>query len=198
VADLSEGAVGTRTTTAYFRTRGAADAVVTDLVARGIPREEIRMVGAGAGATATSKDCGFWDELKDFCLPSEERHAYAEGLRRGGSVISVRAEAMDYETVLDVLDRDDAVDLDKQEAIWRTEGWSGYSGPKAAAISSASASRPETAISSDPERARASRGESAALAEATLVSDEELGVGKRDVSHNRVRIRSYVIEIPRR
>jgi hypothetical protein len=198
MADLSEGAVGTRTTTAYFKTRDAANTAVNDLVSRGILREQIRMVGGGAEATAISTDRGFWGELKDFFLPSEDRHAYAEGLRRGGFVVSVRAEAMDYESVLDVLDRDDAVDLDKQEAIWRTEGWSGYSGPKAAAIFSAAASRPETNVAS----ARAADSPREALArsgsEEIAVSDEELCVGKRDMSHVRVRVRSYVIEIPRR
>jgi hypothetical protein len=125
MADMSEGAVGTRTTTAYFETREAADAAVHDLVARGIAREQISIAGAEGEARAASDDRSFWDELKDFFLPAEDRHAYAEGLRRGGAVVSVRAEAMDYESVLDVLDRDDAVDLDKQQASWRRKDGQG-------------------------------------------------------------------------
>ena len=42
---------------------------------------------------------------------------YAEA----ASWISVRTEQSDYERVLEILDRDGAVDLDKQEARWRGE-----------------------------------------------------------------------------
>ena len=49
-------------------------------------------------------------------MPAEDRYAYAEGLRRGGVVVSVRTEETDYERVLEILDREGAVDLDKQQA----------------------------------------------------------------------------------
>jgi hypothetical protein len=42
-----------------------------------------------------------------------------------------------YERVLEILDREGAVDLDKRQASWREEGWTGYPGEGAAAASTA-------------------------------------------------------------
>ena len=142
MSDIDRYDLHTRNATAYFETRAAADAAVNDLVAAGIARDQISVAGTGAfGTTATSGDRSFWEELKDLFLPAEDRYAYAEGLRRGGVVVSVRTEETDYERVLEILDRDGAVDLDKQEASWREEGWTGYPGEGAAAASTAAGMR---------------------------------------------------------
>ena len=190
----------TRNATAYFETRAAADTAVNDLVAAGIPREQINIAGTGARSTATSDDRTFWEELKDFFLPAEDRYAYAEGLRRGGVVVSVRSDDGNYTRVLDILDRDGAVDLDKQEASWREGGWTGYPGEEAAAASTAAGIASQTDLSAtsssetvaSPRRAAAAAG----TEEVIPVYEEQLRVGKREVSHGRVRIRSYVVETP--
>ena len=136
MSDIDRNDLHTRNATAYFETRAAADAAVNDLVAAGIAREQISVAGTGAsGATGTTDNRCFWEELKDLFLPAEDRYAYAEGLRRGGFVVSVRTEETEYERVLEILDREGAVDLDKQEASWRGEGWTGYPGEGAAAAS---------------------------------------------------------------
>jgi uncharacterized protein (TIGR02271 family) len=191
----------TRTATAYFETRDAADAAVNDLVAAGIVRDQISVAGTGAfGTTPTSTDRSFWEELKDLFLPAEDRYAYAEGLRRGGVLVSVRTEESDYERVLEILDRDGAVDLDKQEASWREEGWTGYPGEGAAASTAASvASQRDLGAVSPSKTAGAPRMATASAGteeEVVPVYEEQLRVGKRDVSHGRVRIRSYVVETP--
>ena len=200
MTDIDRNDVHTRNATAYFETRAAADAAVSDLVAAGFPREQISVAGTGAsGATGTTDNRSFWEELKDLFLPAEDRYAYAEGLRRGGFVVSVRTEETEYERVLEILDRDGAVDLDKKEASWRGEGWTGYSDEEAAASAPAgidsqtnlsAMSSSETAAA--PRRAAATAG----TEEVIPVYEEQLRVGKRDVSHGRVRIRSYVVETP--
>jgi hypothetical protein len=114
---------------------------VNDLVAAGIARDQISVAGTGAfGTPPTSGDRSFWEELKDLFLPAEDRYAYAEGLRRGGVVVSVRTEETGYERVLEILDREGAVDLDKQQASWRKEGWPGYPGEGAGATAASVAS----------------------------------------------------------
>ena len=212
----------TRNATAYFETRAAADAAVEDLVAAGIPRDQVSVAGTGGAASAASDDRSFWEELKDFFLPAEDRYAYAEGLRRGGVVVSVRSDETNYDRAMEILDRDGAVDLDKEEAGWREEGWTGYQGGDAAAdatmagvasqtdlsaiASSGTAAVPRKATAKPPETDRVAGTAAAAPRLATAkplgtdevvpVFEEQLRVSKRDVSHGRVRIRSYVVETP--
>jgi uncharacterized protein (TIGR02271 family) len=194
MSDISEAA-STQNTTAYFDTREAAETAVNDLVSAGIPRAQITVAGNGG-----PNDRGFWEELKDLFLPAEDRHAYAEGLRRGGIVVSVRSEAAVYTRVLEILDRDGAVDLDKQQANWRDEGWTGYQGGEAAADASmAAATSPaglSAASSSGPVGKPIMTAVTTGADEVIPVYEEELRIGKRDVSHGRVRIRSYVVETP--
>jgi hypothetical protein len=90
MSDIDRYDLHTRNATAYFETRAAADAAVNDLVAAGIVRDQISVAGTGAPGTTTSSDRSFWEELKDLFLPAEDRYAYAEGLRRGGVLVSVR------------------------------------------------------------------------------------------------------------
>ena len=200
MTDIDRNDVHTRNATAYFETRAAADAAVSDLVAAGFPREQISVAGTGAsGATGTTDNRSFWEELKDLFLPAEDRYAYAEGLRRGGFVVSVRTEETEYERVLEILDRDGAVDLDKKEASWRGEGWTGYSDEEAAASAPAGIDSQTnlSAMSSSETAAAPRRAAATAGAEEVIpVYEEQLRVGKRDVSHGRVRIRSYVVETP--
>jgi uncharacterized protein (TIGR02271 family) len=201
MSDIDRNDNHARNATAYFETRAAADAAVNDLVAAGFPREQISV--AGTGATGTTDNRSFWEELKDLFLPAEDRYAYAEGLRRGGFVVSVRTEETEYERVLEILDREGAVDLDKKEASWRGEGWTGYPGEEgeegvAASAPAGRASQTDLSAMSSSETAAAPRRAAAAAGaeEVIPVYEEQLRVGKRDVSHGRVRIRSYVVETP--
>ena len=187
----------TRSTTAYFETRDAAETAVSDLVAAGIPRDRISVTGAGSAEARATPDRSFWEELKDLFLPAEDRYAYAEGMRRGGVVVSVRSGDADYDRVLEILDRDGAVDLDQEEATWRTEGWKGYSGPATTAASTVASgpglSESSSSFAAAPPRQAASIP---GADEVIPVYEEQLRVGKRDVSHGRVRLRSYVVDTP--
>ncbi len=184
-----------RVLTAFFDTRAAAETAIRDLTAAGIPKEYISLVGGG-GASATSAttagDRGIWESLKEFFMPEEDRYAYAEGLRRGGYLVSVRSGEANYDRVMDILDRDGSIDMDEREASWRSEGWTGYragaAGAGAAAYGSASAASTATTT--------ASRGVTAGQDEVIPVYEEQIRIGKRDVSHGRVRLRTYVVETP--
>src|SRR5688500_1689903 len=171
-----------RTITAFFDNRQDANQAIERLVSAGIPRGDINMVeGAGvAGAQPPRRDepSGFWETLKDLFLPDEDRSTYAEGLRRGGYLVAVRASEALYEQALDILDDEGTIDVNERATFWREEGWTGYG---AGARTTGSASTGGTA--GDRE-------------EVIPVTEEQLKVGKRDVSHGRVRVRSYVVEKP--
>lgn len=77
------------------------------------------------GGTDTSTK-GFWDSLSQTLLfgPSNQAiHQYQEGVRRGGTVVSVRAEESRIDEIADVLNRCGAVDVDQRAAEWQLSGW---------------------------------------------------------------------------
>jgi hypothetical protein len=117
-----------RSVTAFFDTMDAADVARGDLIRAGVPEADLRIAG---GATETAEPAhphGFWESLKDFFIPDEDRHLYAEGLRRGGYALSVQTDSVAYARVIEMLDRDGAVDMEERAVGWRGEGWSGFEG----------------------------------------------------------------------
>jgi hypothetical protein len=196
---------------------------------------------------------GFWDTLGDWLLPDEDRGTYAEGLSRGGYLLSVEATDAQYERVLDILDDEGTIDIDERAQSWRSEGWTGASGSPTSDVLSGSTANLTTgeagttsgmaagatrfsdemaftgagSATSVPPVSGSARGVDldtdtstrldrdvgvASTREVGLtgtdarltdrgeevipVAEERLRVGKRDVSHGRVRIRSYVVETP--
>jgi uncharacterized protein (TIGR02271 family) len=79
------------------------------------------LVGAGVGAAAG----GLVGSLTDAGLSHEDAHSYAEGVRRGGTLVSVRADDAMASRVADILDDEGTVDMDRRETEWRSSGWSG-------------------------------------------------------------------------
>ncbi len=226
-----------RGVSAFFDTQGAAQKATDDLIAAGIAREQISMTaGQGAGAATpadTAQDKGFLASLKDLFLPEEDQYAYAEGLRRGGYLLTVRTDEANYDRVLGILDTDGAVNIDERETQWRSEGWTGSSSATAATrtgqtatglfgdtdrdagMTAGTASTVNRATLADDRIAASTAGRSASVAgaaqtgiagdvqrleatseETVPVYEERLNVGKRDVSHGRIRLRSYVVETP--
>ena len=220
MTNISTTDVQSRTIAAFFDTREAAQTATTDLVAAGIPREFIRLTEGGSktnatGAASAANEKGFWDELKDLFLPDEDRYGYAEGLRRGGYLLSVKVEEAYYTRAMDILDRDGAVNLDEREASWRSEGWSGYQSSASTGSGYGSETRTASSLSSGVGLGAGATASALAGSAATArssstqvdtlqsgkdevipVYEETAQVGKRDVNHGRVRLRSYVVETP--
>jgi len=230
---MGSGTMGsgqTRTITAFFDSRTDAEEAIQRLVSAGISRESVRMVeggqssggssvGQSSGGASVSQSSygesgsGFWDALKDLFLPEEDRYTYAEGLRRGGYLVTVNAPDAYYEQAIDILDDEGTVDIDERASSWRSEGWSGYTGGMSSAGGTTGSSFGSTSGSSlgtgsmgttgssfEGRTSSAEFGSTDRLSsgdqEVIPVAEEELHVGKRDVSHGRVRVRSYVVETP--
>jgi uncharacterized protein (TIGR02271 family) len=208
-----------RTITAFFDSRQDANEAIRRLEGAGIPRSSISLVeGADrTGDASVSRDDegpGFWEALKDLFLPDEDRATYAEGLRRGGYIVTVQANDALYGQAIDILDDEGTVDLDQRSQSWRQEGWQGYAGSdygrgttgaRASGAIGAAAST-TTGLGTGGTAARTGTTAAAGAAasgrtgaerdEVIPIAEEQLRVGKRDVSHGRVRIRSYVVEQP--
>src|SRR5918993_5208494 len=106
---------GRRTITAFFENRQDANEAVERLGRAGIPRNSINIVEganrtAGASVPRDDEGLGFWESLKDLFLPDEDRATYAEGLRRGGFIVTVQTTDAQYERALDILDDEGTVD----------------------------------------------------------------------------------------
>src|SRR5215207_3814736 len=83
------------------------------------------LVGAGAGAASG----GLVGALAGAGIDEADAHTYAEGIRRGGTLVTVRAEDAHSAKVIDILDDEGTVNLDDREATWRKEGWTGSYAP---------------------------------------------------------------------
>jgi len=182
------------------------------------------LVGAGAGA-ATG---GLVGSLAGAGVSESDAHAYAEGVRRGGTLVTARVDDQHFERALDILDDEGTVDMDEREKSWRSEGWtggatggSGYApgttgamapgalgaaGSTTTGLGGATGSG-RTGIGAGSTTGTATRatgmGAAGAASHGTKageevipVVEEELHVGKREVSGGRVRVRSYTVETP--
>lgn len=81
------------------------------------------LTGAGIGAAAG----GLIGALTESGIPEEHARFYAEGVRRGDVLVTVKAPMGREDEVSDVLDDHRAVDVDERVSNWRERGWSGYS-----------------------------------------------------------------------
>jgi uncharacterized protein (TIGR02271 family) len=116
-----------QTLTAMYDTRGAAETARDGLMTLGIESDAIVIRGTGTGAeTVPDTDRGFWASLSDLFLPAEDHHTYAEGVRRGGYLLSARVPEPMVEQASEVLEQADPIDLDERAASWRESGWAGY------------------------------------------------------------------------
>ncbi len=79
------------------------------------------LVGAGVGA-ATG---GVIGALTGAGIEETHAHAYAEGIQRGGTLVTVRTDDARYEEVSTILDHDGTIDMDERTASWKAEGWQG-------------------------------------------------------------------------
>ena len=196
---MNTNAMTARTITAFFDDREDATEAIQRLRSEGIPRGDIGMVegsNAGASSAPSQESTGFWDSLKDFFLPDEDRHTYAEGLRRGGYLVTVRTDNAHYERVLDILDDEGTIDMDERAASWRKQGWTPQTTESAAGASTTTRAGTQAASRSSVPAGAPSLSPSDSHEEVIPVAEEELRIGKRDVSHGRVRVRSYVVETP--
>ena len=195
----------TRTLTSMFRTREDADRAAQMLVQElHIDRAMVRTsptagaTDAGYDASRSYEDKGFFGSLKDLFLPDEDRYGYAEGMRRGHVLLTAQVNETDVHRGSDILEHAGALDLDSEEASWRQGGWAGYDATQHQGTSATGmtgmtgAAATGMAATAATTSATTARG----MDETIKVVEERLVVGKRDVEHGRVRVRSYIVERP--
>lgn len=79
-------------------------------------------VWAGVGALAG----GMVGGLSESGVPEEHAALYAEGVRRGGSLVVVHTAEAKVHQAVTVLNQHSPVDIEERAARWREEGWTGF------------------------------------------------------------------------
>lgn len=121
------------------------------------------LTGAVGGAVVG----GIIGGLIGLGIPEEEAHTYAEGVRRGHTLVTIRASDDRAQDVADIMNRHNPIDVKTRADQWRREGWTGRYDEKAGRYSGT-----------------------------IPVTEEEVSVGKRQVASGGVRVHSHVVEEP--
>jgi hypothetical protein len=80
------------------------------------------LTGAGAGAVAG----GLIGALTHSGVPKEHATFYAESIRRGGALVTLRADESRAKRAAEILRKRGAIDLDERVMRWRDSGWRGW------------------------------------------------------------------------
>jgi uncharacterized protein (TIGR02271 family) len=199
-----------KTVTCLYQDQQKASEIVSRLEQAGVSR-------GGIDVYSDASD-NLMNALENAGVPSSDAHAYAEGVRRGGSLVAVECDDDEVERVIDILDDDGVLDLDEQQTSWRSEGWQSHdtstSGGMTGGLGAAAAglagsltgssgttrtdlgAGDDVTGSPDITRARTDTAGVSGRDEVIPIAEEELHVGKRQVGHGRVRIQSRVVETP--
>jgi len=128
--------------------------------------ERISGTEAGVGPVAG----GATGELKRMGIPDGDARNYAEGVRRGGILVTVRCDDDDAGKAAEIMSRNGAIDVENRALSWGTEETSRLGG---------------LGTTASPER------------EGVIpVVEEEVQIGKRQVATGGVRVYSHVTERP--
>jgi uncharacterized protein (TIGR02271 family) len=165
-----------RTVTALYDTRAEAEAARQRLSSKVDVEGRARIIdkSSSEGGQASSG-------IHGVAMSSEDRHAYGEGLNRGGFLLCAEVDGdEDANEIVRILEETSSVDMDERQNSWRQEGWS-----------------------DQPNQTSATNRTSAADTSGNVVEEEhipivqeELRVGKREVERGGARVRSYVEEKP--
>ncbi len=161
--------------------------------------------GAGIGAVAG----GLIGGLTHLGVPKEHAEYYAEGVRRGGTLVTVDAPDAQAQQAVDIMNGNGAVDIDTRGAAYRTGGYTGYS-EAASPYAAEDITRERDTYRTAPAAANTGANTNVGTINASTANtgvntqgetvipivEEELVVGKRQVQSGGARIHTYVTERP--
>lgn len=82
--------------------------------------------GAAIGAAAGGATGGLLGALKEAGHSDEEAHVYSEGVRRGGTLVSVKADDAEADRIEQILQGRRGVDAQTRGQAYRQAGWSQF------------------------------------------------------------------------
>lgn len=189
-----------QTVVGLFDDYETAQRVVAALQASGFSAQDVYIESSRSSATAGaagSADQSFGTRISNFFgslfgddVTTDERGHYAEAIRRGGALVSVKADDDQAARVEDVFHQYGAIDIDERAAHYKQRGYLGYD------VNAAPYTADEVAQERQQYSTRGARHLDEG-GEVTLpVVEEELAVGKRVIERGGVRVVSRVTESP--
>ena len=140
------------------------------------------LVGLAGGAITG----GILGALVDSGVDEDDAVVYSEGIRRGYTLVLVRADDDDASQVASIMNDHDAIDTDQRAAYWESEGWAREYDSDASVYNMNQIKEERTGYNTYLNSL--DEGGTATVP----VIEEELRVGKRTVGKDNVRIRTYV------
>ena len=133
--ELVDDATGAATGASVGAIAGAGTGLLTALGVMAIPGIG-PLVAAGvlattlAGAATGAAAGGLLGALTDYGVNEDDAHVYSEGVRRGGTLVSVRVPEARAAMATDIMNRYDPVNIPARRRAYTEGGWTAYD-PKA-------------------------------------------------------------------
>jgi len=105
-----------------FETRAKARQAKGALIRAHIASPNISLYDRSAADSFRASEQSLWEALKDSLGFAEDRSFYEEGMRRGGTVVSVRINDEQMNEAAEILSRQGAIEMDTAGAESRTSG----------------------------------------------------------------------------
>jgi len=138
------------------------------------------LAGAGVGAAVG----GLVGALVEMGVPEDQANRYVEGIRRGGTLVSVRTDDTNSSRAVDIMNRFNPIDINRQAREWQGQEWA----------EPMETDRIETERLRYEEESIPVTGQSP---DVTIpVVEEDVRVEKREVDKGGVRISSHTTEEP--
>ena len=182
-----------RTVTALYDTRAEAEAARQRLTAA-VDVERIKIIDKDSGGSDGSGS----GSLGNIYMSNEDRHAYGEGLRRGGFLLCAEVDGDENpDEIVRLLEESSSVDFDRRQESWRSEGWAPYAATGGQSQSQTTGSSQQQAFGGQSQFTGTTGTTGNVVEEQRIpVVEEELRIGKREVERGGARVRSYVRETP--
>jgi hypothetical protein len=151
------------------------------------------------GTTLGALAGGIVGALKARGVPEEQANFYAEGVRRGGTLITVHAKTDELaQRAIQILKSHGAVDIDQRVSDWKRFGWNGRLGRVTQRAKKGAEAKPAQAQPAAPARADAERPAQAKAPAKAAESPVEAEAGEAVpvVPLAAVEVYSLVIEMP--
>jgi len=184
-----------KTVIGLFEDQSQIQQVLQELEQQGFQRNSLKVMGSGNHGQGNQQRVDV-NSLTGAGVPQEDAHIYAEGVRRGGTLVQLSAPDDRAETAYEIMQRSGAVDLDNHSARWRQEeGWNSYDN-NSQPYNSQQVADYRTRYAQTEATGQSNNRQNVQGETVLPVMQEELQVGKQQVQRGGVRIYTHMTEQP--